>query len=252
MKPPLRIAILECDTPPDSVREKFGRYGTIFKTLLDAGADALGQPDLISSKKGLELSAFDVVEDQKYPDLDNVDAVLISGSKHNSFDDTPWILKLVEFTKKLLAQDRVRTIGVCFGHQIIGRAAGVKVGRSEEGWEIAVLPVEMTAKGKELFKQDTLSLHQMHRDVVFEYPKGVETLGASPKCLIQGMYKKGKFISVQGHPEFNEQIVTRLVNMRHEQGIFTNELAKDALDRVGNHHDGVAVAQGFLRFLLED
>jgi GMP synthase-like glutamine amidotransferase len=177
-------------------------------------------------------------------------------------------LKLVEFTEKLLKQDRIRIIGVCFGHQIIGRAAGVKVGRSEGGWEVSVLPVELTEKGKEIFKQDTLvrfpslspllvlidsqSIHQMHRDVVFEYPEGVEALGGSPRCLVQGMYKKGGFISVQGHPEFTEAIVSYLVRMRNKQGIFNTEEAKDALDRVGNPHDGVAIAKAFLRFLLED
>ena len=33
---------------------------------------------------------------------------------------------------------------------------GVKVGRSDTGWEISVTPMELTAKGKDLFKQDTL------------------------------------------------------------------------------------------------
>ena len=75
---------------------------------------------------------------------------------HNSFDDDPWILKLVEFTRKVLDQDRVRIIGVCFGHQILGRALGVGVGRSPGGWEVSVLPMELTPKGKELFKQDNL------------------------------------------------------------------------------------------------
>jgi len=84
MKLPLRIAILECDTPPDAVRDKFGAYGDIFKTLLDAGADALGRPDLVSSNKGLELSVFNVVEDDEYPNLESVDAVLISGSSEHS------------------------------------------------------------------------------------------------------------------------------------------------------------------------
>jgi GMP synthase-like glutamine amidotransferase len=63
---------------------------------------------------------------------------------------------LVEFTDKVLKQDRIRIIGVCFGHQILGRALGVKVGRSDDGWEISVLPVELSAKGKEIFQQDTL------------------------------------------------------------------------------------------------
>lgn len=92
----------------------------------------------------------------------------------------------------------------------------------------------------------------MHRDIVFEYPQGVEPLGGSPRCLVQGMYKAGAFISVQGHPEFNEGIVTHLVKMRNSQGIFSDEQAKDALDRVAEHHDGVSVAKAFLRFLLQD
>ncbi|KAJ5021016.1 class I glutamine amidotransferase [Bipolaris maydis] len=173
----------------------------------------------------------------------NIDAVLISGSKHNSFDNDPWILKLVEFTQTLLKQDRVRVIGVCFGHQILGRAAGAKVGRSDDGWEISVLPVQLTAKGKEIFQQDSLAIHQMHRDV---------KLGGSPRCLVQGMYKKGRLISLQGHPEFTEPIVSYLVQMRAEQGIFEEEQARDALERVGNHHDGLVIAKAFLRFLLED
>jgi GMP synthase-like glutamine amidotransferase len=63
----------------------------------------------------------------------------------------------VDFVKKILfEQTRVRLIGVCFGHQIIGRALGQKVGRSEGGWEISVTPMQLTAKGKELFGVEEL------------------------------------------------------------------------------------------------
>lgn len=72
---------------------------------------------------------------------------------HNAFDNEPWILKLVDFTKKMLEQRKVRVIGVCFGHQIIGRALGVKVDRAppEAGWEVAVTDVQLSEKGKEIF-----------------------------------------------------------------------------------------------------
>ncbi|KAJ4990260.1 GMP synthase [Stagonosporopsis vannaccii] len=248
MKTPLRIAILQCDQPPPDVVALYGKYDRIFTTLLESAAPGVG----LDPKADLELSAFDVVTAQEYPSLEHVDAVLISGSKHNSFDNDAWILKLVAFTEKLLQQDRVRVIGVCFGHQILGRALGAKVGRSDNGWEISVLPVELTAKGKEIFQQDSLAIHQMHKDIVFDYPPGVEKLGASPRCLTQGMYAKGRLISVQGHPEFHEGIVSRLVKMRNEQGIFEDEQARDALRRVADKHDGVVIAQAFLRFLLED
>jgi GMP synthase-like glutamine amidotransferase len=92
----------------------------------------------------------------------------------------------------------------------------------------------------------------MHRDIVFEYPENVEKLGGSPRCLVQGMYKKDCFISVQGHPEFNKNIMISLVKTRNKQGIFADEQARDALERSGKHHDGVNIAKAFLRFLLEN
>lgn len=153
--PLLHIAILECDTPLTGTRAKYGGYGGVFKVLLSAGADALNHPN-ISSKRGLSLTNWDVVEAQEYPPLDEIDAVLITGSKYNSFDDTPWIVRLVEFTKQVLAQERVRIIGVCFGHQIVGRAMGVKVGCSPGGWEASVTAVDLTKRGQEIFGRPAL------------------------------------------------------------------------------------------------
>ena len=41
---------------------------------------------------------------------------------------------------------------MCYGHQIVGRALGAKVARSEGGaWEVSVCQVNLTEKGKELF-----------------------------------------------------------------------------------------------------
>lgn len=71
---------------------------------------------------------------------------------YNAFDDEPWVVRLVEFVKEVLAQSRVRVIGVCYGHQIAARALGAKVAKSEGGaWEVSVCQVETTKKGKELF-----------------------------------------------------------------------------------------------------
>lgn len=74
----------------------------------------------------------------------------------DSFDDASWILKLVDFTRGVLDDKRVRATGVCFGHQIIGRALGVAVGRSTAGWEISVTPMSLTERGTKLFRQNTL------------------------------------------------------------------------------------------------
>lgn len=246
---PIRIAILECDTPLTNTRAEYGGYGGVFKSLLIAGTAVLSPP---LAPSDLSFSVFDVVTAQEYPKLDDIDAVLITGSKHNSFDNDPWILKLVDFCKGVLAQQRVRIIGVCFGHQILGRALGSEVGRSEKGWEVSVTPIELTAKGQEIFGKDKIAVHQMHRDVVFSYPPGVENLAYTSKCTVQAMYIPKRLITVQGHPEFTGKIVREILVARHEAGIFDEEMLEEAVGRVDSSHDGVLIAGAFLRFLLEE
>ncbi|KAA8570693.1 hypothetical protein MFRU_011g02400 [Monilinia fructicola] len=246
---PLRIAVLECDTPLQNTNHKYGGYGGVFTSLLQRAASALTPP---LSESDLQISKYDVVTAQEYPSLASIDAILISGSRHTSFDSDPWILKLVDFVKSILAQERVRIVGVCFGHQIVGRALGVKVDRSDKGWEVSVTPVELTTKGKEIFGLENLNIFQMHKDIVYEYPKEVEQLAYTEKCATQGMYIKGRLITVQGHPEFTEEIVRELLESRHASGVFDDETFKDAIGRVSKDHDGVKVAQAFLKFIRED
>jgi GMP synthase (glutamine-hydrolysing) len=89
----LRIAVLECDTPIQAVSERHGTYCDCFTRLLQAGAT--GQ-DGFTPKQDVELliSKWDVVNTTHYPQLDDVDAVLLSGSSEYPRDHvcrTIWI-----------------------------------------------------------------------------------------------------------------------------------------------------------------
>lgn len=82
MRPPIRLAILECDTPLDRTRAKYGGYGGVFTALLQAGAVALGRSDLIGSKDGLQITKWNIERDlEKYPDTEDIDAILVTGSR---------------------------------------------------------------------------------------------------------------------------------------------------------------------------
>lgn len=167
-------------------------------------------------------------------------------------ETTPWINRLVAYTKSVLAQTRVRIIGVCFGHQIVGRALGSIVTRSHLGFEISVCKVDLTETGKSLFDgKDSLHVMQMHRDIVVDYPLGVKPLGSSPMCENQGMYIQRRLITVQAHPEFRHDIMKEIVGVRKEQKLLDESLATDGLRRVMDRHDGYIVAKAFLRFLIE-
>lgn len=152
---PLRLAILEADTPLPGIRAKYRSYGGVFTHLFERAVASLEPPQPLSSQ--LTISAHDVVNDlSSYPDPETIDAVLITGAKHSAFDNDEWILRLVQYTKRLLEGGKVRVIGVCFGHQIVGRALGAQVGRNTRGWELSVIPMELTDEGKRIFGSESL------------------------------------------------------------------------------------------------
>lgn len=77
---PLRIAILECDTPIGKTKEKYGGYGNLFKELLHNGAKEVREKDGVEVPE-LDVRKYDVVNEEAYPKLEDVDAVLLSGSR---------------------------------------------------------------------------------------------------------------------------------------------------------------------------
>ncbi|KAJ6023876.1 hypothetical protein N7540_004673 [Penicillium herquei] len=237
----LRVAVLECDTPLPPIVAKQGNYGDIFEKLL---TDAAG------STVNVEVSKWHVVDNPVYPNPNEYDAFLLTGSKHDAFADDGWILTLTEYVKDVVKSHRKPVVGVCFGHQILARALGARVGRGE-GWEVSVDEITLTEAGKEVFGKDKLYLHQMHRDIVFETPEGCVNLGYSKPCAVQGLYMPNRLISIQAHPEFNEFIMTNILAARHDAGVFNDELYQDANSRAGKQHDGELLARRFIQFIVD-
>ncbi|KAI0469595.1 putative class I glutamine amidotransferase [Xylaria cf. heliscus] len=245
---PIRLAILEADTPVPGIKAKYQSYHGVFAHMFKRACAALPNPVPLESQ--LTLSAHDIVNDlTAYPDPDSIDAILITGSKYNSFDNDEWILRLVEFTKSCLEGGRIRVIGICYGHQIIARALGAELDRNPEGWEVSVIEQELTEEGKKVLGLEKMSLQQMHRDAVLSFPPGVVQLARTSVCANQGMYIPGRMISLQGHPEFTEEMVREILEVRRHGGFASDAVYLGGVSRVGNKHDGVAVAQALIRFL---
>lgn len=70
----LRVAVLECDTPIDPVRERYSSYGSMFQSLLETGFENLG------AAVKLDLTRWDVVAAASFPDPEETDALVLTGS----------------------------------------------------------------------------------------------------------------------------------------------------------------------------
>lgn len=115
---------------------------------------------------------------------------------------------------------------------------------------MSVIDTLLSPRGKQIFGVPKIAIHQFHRDVVYKCPRDVEIIGSTDACEIQGIYVHRKLFTVQGHPEFNGEIMTELLEARYQMGLFSKKLYEDAMSRANKHNDGLLVAESFLKFLL--
>lgn len=79
----MRIAVIECDSPIDPVRERLGTYGDMFERLLNSGLRSLKW----ENKVNLKVTKTSVVDNPVFPSPETYDAILLTGSSMSKPDN---------------------------------------------------------------------------------------------------------------------------------------------------------------------
>lgn len=200
----MKIGILQCDDVKTSLQASYGNYPEMFSVLLQELV-----PDC-------ELPVYRVLDGELPDSIDACDAWLITGSKFGVNDGLPWIEALCEFVRTLW-QHNVPLIGVCFGHQLMAKALGGAVQKSEKGWGIG-MSFNQVIERKPWMEpfQSHLDLLVSHQDQVTILPPQAEVLASSEFCPYYLIQYGDCFLSVQGHPEFCEGYCRDLMIMRQQ------------------------------------
>ncbi|CDO56982.1 similar to Saccharomyces cerevisiae YLR126C Putative glutamine amidotransferase [Geotrichum candidum] len=258
----MKIVIFETDAPLPIARAKHGSYGDMFKAMLQRAPSfaTAGPVEYVHIHIHADSPDGGVHD---LPPLRDVDAILITGSRSNAYDThIPWINQLADYIKDALAEEsKTRVVGICFGHQIIGRALGLQVGPNPAGWELSLTEMALTSEGEPHFitaTQDNakLALMQFHHDIVFPpLPANVSVLAKTDACAVQGMHRPRKLWSVQGHPEFDIDIEYELLEYAAGTGmdrkIIDAAIAKLENQETRVERDRAAAADAMAAFLLE-
>jgi len=198
----MKIGLLQCDDVAQDLQSAHGNYPQMFEDLLRAQV-----PDL-------EMVTYRVMDGEYPSDLAECAAYLTTGSKFGVNDGLAWIDALEEFVRQLWDQ-RIPLVGVCFGHQLMAKALGGTVGKSEKGWGVGVSFNQVVArKGWMAPWQEKLDLIVSHQDQVVQLPAQAEVLVSSVFCPYYVVQYGGHFMSVQGHPEFCKSYSRDLMEMR--------------------------------------
>jgi GMP synthase-like glutamine amidotransferase len=120
-------------------------------------------------------------------------------------------------------------------------------------WELSLTTITLTREGKSLFAtaDETIQLHQMHKDKVTRAPQGAHIWGSSEHTEIQGLVVPGRLFTTQGHLGYNETSVRENIEHRKERGMVDEEVADEAHETAHMEHDGERVASAILRFFSD-
>ncbi|MFZ2633689.1 MAG: glutamine amidotransferase [Desulfosalsimonadaceae bacterium] len=136
--------------------------------------------------------------------------VVVTGSHAMVTDNLPWSVRMEAWIVSLLAA-RIPFFGICYGHQLLARAAGGQVGFHPRGAEVGTVPVHLLAGCADdpLFRSlpQSFNVHVTHEQTVLVLPSGAKCLAANT-YEPHHAFRLGDWAwGVQFHPEYTADIM---------------------------------------------
>jgi len=169
--------------------------------------EGLGSMETMFVQRGCKLSRTCMYEDQSFPSIHEIDALVVMGGPMSVVDDHqyPWLTLEKEFIESVVKLD-IPVIGVCLGAQLIANVLGaavVKNAHEEIGWfpvnRIDGQTDDMMDARLEKLPVSFDALH-WHGDT-FDIPEGASNFISSAACAHQGFTYGNSILALQCHLE---------------------------------------------------
>ncbi|KAF8044136.1 hypothetical protein BT93_A2196 [Corymbia citriodora subsp. variegata] len=217
-----RFAVLLCAEDSEYMKRQYGGFYGLFKGMLAEEGEAWDM---------YRVAAGELPGDGE---IGLYNGFVITGSCSNAHGDDAWICQLIKLLKKLDFMKK-KVLGICFGHQILGRALGGKVGRAKS-WDIGLTTIQLSPSSEHFSSLELpaqLSVIQCHQDELKELPAKVEVIATSDKTGIE-MFRYGDHImGIQGHPEYNRDILLHLIDRLLLRSLITESYADELKVNMG-------------------
>lgn len=194
------------------------------------------------------ISALELTIDWQYPEaiLSGYSGVILGGSGDLDFDgNRPEYDAVRQLSLDVLGRLRplfthlfeydIPTLGICYGHQILGAFAGAQVRCDEQQKKICSHEVRLLVDQADylIFANlpDSFHAHYGHKDVLNTVPEGaVLLMEGGEKCRVSALQYKNNIYTVQFHPELNfTDMVARIKSSPGylPEGVAVEEIFKD-------------------------
>ena len=145
--------------------------------------------------------------------------LLITGSSAHVPDRESWVLAAEEWLREVVRAG-TPTLGVCFGHQLLGQALGGACIRNPRGREIGTLPIERLPAGADdpllADLPPVFEANVTHLDTVSVLPPGAIALARSGQEDHQAVRFGERCWGLQFHPEVDRDVMCGYLEARRE------------------------------------
>lgn len=233
----MKLTLVQPTDVPGPLRDRFGAYHFMFERMF--------------AKTGFAFETIRLSEGETLPDPATLDATLVMGSAAGVYDTQyEWMDPLRDFIRAAY-KARTPMIGICFGHQIMADALGGDVRKSEKGWGLGrhVYAANAGAAASGVALRE-FAIACSHQDQVIVPPAEAETFLSSDFTPHAGLvYRNGAAMSLQPHPEFEDEYMLALAELR--RGRAPDAVVDTALASVSRRSDSADMAKALAAFLSQ-
>jgi GMP synthase-like glutamine amidotransferase len=231
----VKLTLIQPTDVPGPLRDRFGAYHVMFERMF--------------ASEGFAFETIRLSEGQPLPDPATLDATLVMGSAAGVYETHyPWMEPLRDYIRAAYAA-RTPMVGICFGHQIIADALGGDVRKSDKGWGLGRHVYDVKSRPAPIGgTTPDFAIACSHQDQVIVPPAEAETFLSSAFTPHAGLiYRNGAAMSLQPHPEFEDDYTLALAEMR--RGKAPDEVIETALSSVSRKSDSAEIAGYLAEFL---
>jgi GMP synthase (glutamine-hydrolysing) len=194
------IAVLVTGDPVAATQARLGGFLELIRAVAPGFSAALWQAH--------DARVLDVL-----PDLTDALAVIITGSPLSMTEPQPWMDRAAEQLAALVRQE-VPTLGICFGHQLLGHALGGRVALNPRGREMGTVVYTAQLADPVLGPPGTWLVNSTHLDSVVELPPGARILGTTELEPHAAVRFGPSAWGVQFHPEIDGSVMREYIEAR--------------------------------------
>ncbi len=203
----------------------------------------------------LIIKTIDILKGEPLPSLSSALGVIITGSHAMVTEEHQWSVDIEEWIREA-TKHHIGILGICYGHQLLGKALGGKSDFNPNGKEIGTVTILTNPQIKKdpLFKDApaTFNANVTHLQSVLTLPEGAEVLGYNSHDNHQIVRYGQRIWGVQFHPEYDVEIINSYIDEQRKELLQFGFSPEKLLENVAETTYTNTIIDKFIRVVLDE